>query len=74
MTHLTSNNFNKLVKITKDRPSKDYAYKMNPTKAEKELHWKPKYTIEKGLKTTIQWYKANKKQLSNLKNVYVHKK
>ena len=31
-------------------------------------------TIEKGLKATIQWYKANKKQLSDLKNVYVHKK
>ena len=70
---LTSNNFNKLVKITKDRPSKDYAYKMNPTKAEKELHWKPKYTIEEGLKKTIQWYKANKKQLLRLKSVYVHK-
>ena len=47
---------------------------MKPTKAEKELNWKPKYTIEKGLKITIQWYKANKKQLSDLKNVYVHKK
>ena len=71
---LTSKNFNKLVKITKDRPSKDYAYKMNPAKAEKELNWKPKYTIEEGLKKTIQWYKANKKQLLRLKNVYVHKK
>ena len=71
---LTSKNFSKSVKIVRDRPSKDYAYKMKPIKAEKELNWKPKYTIEKGLKITIQWYKANKKQLSNLKNVYVHKK
>ena len=71
---LASKNFGKSVKIARDRPSKDYAYKMKPTKAEKELNWKPKYTIEKGLKITIQWYKANKKQLSDLKNVYVHKK
>ncbi len=71
---LASKNFSKSVKIARDRPSKDYAYKMKPTKAEKELNWKPKYTIEKGLKITIQWYKANKKQLSDLKNVYVHKK
>ena len=71
---LTSNNFNKLVKIAKDRPTKDHAYKMNPSKAEKELNWKPKYTIEKGLKRTISWYKDNKKQLLHLKNIYVHKK
>ena len=70
---LTSNNFNKLVKITKDRPTKDHSYKMNPAKVEKELNWKPKYTIEKGLKRTINWYKDNKKQLLRLKNIYVHK-
>jgi len=70
---LSSINFQKLVKITKDRPTKDYAYKMNPNKAEKELNWKPKYTIEKGLKITIKWYKSNKKQLLHLKNTYIHK-
>ena len=70
---LTSVNFNKLVKITKDRPTKDHVYKMNPTKVENELNWKPKYTIEKGLKNTIKWYKVNKKQLLYLKNTYVHK-
>ena len=32
-----------------------------------------KYTIEEGFKKTIQWYKANKKQLLRLKSVYVHK-
>ena len=46
---------------------------MNPTKAQKELGWKPKYTIEEGLKKTVEWYKANEKQLSRLKNNYVHK-
>ena len=70
---LNSINFNKLVKITKDRPSKDPAYKMNPTKAEKELNWKPKHTLEEGLKKTIKWYKSNKRQLSRLKNIYIHK-
>ena len=70
---LTSTNFNKLVKITKDRPTKDHAYKMNPTKVEKELNWKPKFTIEEGLKKTIKWYKSNKKELLHLKNIYIHK-
>ena len=70
---LTSANFNKLVKITKDRPTKDHVYKMNPTKVEKELNWKPKCAIEEGLKKTIKWYKLNKKQLLHLKNIYIHK-
>ena len=70
---LTSANFKKLVKITKDRPTKDYAYKMNPTKAEKELGWKPKHTLEEGLIETIRWYKTNKRQLLRLKNIYIHK-
>ena len=70
---LTSMNFNKLVKTTKDRPTKDHAYKMNPTKAEKELKWKPKHTLEEGLKKTIKWYEVNKRQLLRLKNIYIHK-
>ena len=70
---LTSKNFHRLVKITKDRPTKDYAYKMNPKKVEKELNWKPKYTIKEGLTKTIKWYETNQKQLLRLKNTYVHK-
>ena len=70
---LTSKNFTKLVKTTKDRPTKDHIYKMNPTKAEKELKWKPKHTLEDGLKKTIKWYKVNKRQLLRLKNIYIHK-
>ena len=66
-------NFNKLVKITKDRPTKDNVYKMDPTKAERELNWKAKYTIKEGLEKTIKWYKKNKKTLSRLKNIYVYK-
>ena len=63
---LTSMNFNKLVKITKDRPTKDNVYKMDPTKAERELNWKAKYTIKEGLEKTIKWYKKNKKMFSVL--------
>jgi dTDP-glucose 4,6-dehydratase len=70
---LTKANFNKLVKISKDRPTKDPSYKMNPRKAEKNLNWKPKYSIEEGLKNTIDWYKTNKNKTSILRKVYVHK-
>ena len=70
---LTKVNFEKLVKISKDRPTKDHSYKMNPRKAEKKLNWKPKYSIEDGLKKTIKWYKDNKNQTSILRKAYVHK-
>jgi len=69
---LTKVNFEKLVKTSKDRPTKDHSYKMNPRKAEKKLNWKPKYSIEDGLKKTIKWYKDNKKQTSILRKAYVH--
>ena len=29
-------------------------------KAEKQLGWKPKYSLEEGLKKTIEWYRENK--------------
>ena len=29
-------------------------------KAEKELGWKPKHSLEEGLRKTIKWYKENK--------------
>ena len=70
---LTKVNFTKLVKISKDRPTKDQSYKMDPNKAEKELNWKPKYSIEDGLKKTIAWYEANKNQTSILRKAYIHK-
>jgi len=70
---LTSTDYRKLVKITKDRPTKDQAYIMDSTKAEKEFNWKAKYTIADGLKETVKWYTKNKKQLSRLRTYYVHK-
>ena len=70
---LTKVNFEKLVKFSKDRPTKDRSYKMNPQKAEKKLNWKPKHSLEDGLKKTIKWYKDNKNKTSILRKAYVHK-
>ena len=56
----------KLVKISKDRPTKDHSYKMDPSKAEKALNWRPKYSIEEGLKKTIAWYIDNQKWMNNV--------
>lgn len=36
------------------------------SKAKKILNWSPKVKIEEGLKRTVEWYKANKKKLTDL--------
>ncbi len=44
-----------------DRPGHDFRYSLDSTKIRKQLHWKPKYDFDEGLKYTIKWYLENKK-------------
>ena len=64
----------KLVVFSKDRIGKDARYMMSSKKANKELHWKSKISLEEGLKKTIQWNINNFKKLEKLKSNYIHKK
>lgn len=48
-----------LIKYVKDRPGHDLRYAIDPTKIETELGWKPKYTFDKGIIKTIDWYENN---------------
>lgn len=50
------------IEIVNDRPGHDLRYAIDPSKIERELSWKPKYTdIKQGLKQTIDWYTDNRK-------------
>lgn len=49
-----------LIRYVSDRPGHDFRYSLNSTKIQRELGWKPKYTFEKGLGVTIEWYLRNK--------------
>lgn len=49
-----------MIKFVKDRPGHDRRYSLNCEKL-KALGWKPSYTLERGLKETVQWYKQNEK-------------
>ncbi len=42
-----------------DRKGHDWRYSMDSTKAQNELGWKPRWSFEDGLKSTLDWYKSN---------------
>ena len=48
-----------LLKFVKDRPGHDRRYAIDPSKAERELNWRPRETWESGLQKTIRWYREN---------------
>ena len=57
-----------LIKFVKDRPGHDLRYAINHDKISKELDWKPKISIEQGLKMTVEWYLDNNSWLDNVIN------
>jgi dTDP-glucose 4,6-dehydratase len=48
-----------LITYVKDRPGHDRRYAMDASKIERELGWKPKETLESGLRKTVGWYLEN---------------
>jgi len=48
-----------LLSYVKDRPGHDRRYALRCDKMEKDLGWKPSVSLEDGLRTTIDWYRAN---------------
>jgi dTDP-glucose 4,6-dehydratase len=48
-----------LLSYVKDRPGHDRRYALNSRKIEKEFGWKPRISLEDGLRRTIDWYRTN---------------
>ena len=48
-----------LITFVKDRPGHDRRYAMDASKIERELGWKPKETLDTGLRKTVRWYLEN---------------
>ena len=63
------------INFVEDRPGHDFRYSLDCTKLRK-LGWKPQYTLEKGLKNTVQWYRDNpywwKPLKSRMEQRYIH--
>lgn len=49
----------KLIKYIEDRPGHDKRYAINNSKLKNVFGWKPKYTFNKGIDKTIDWYLKN---------------
>ena len=48
------------IKFVKDRPGHDFRYALDCKKIKKELKWKSKINLNKGLTNTFDWYLNNK--------------
>lgn len=49
-----------LIRHVEDRAGHDFRYAIDTTRVEHELGWKPQMDFETGLRSTIDWYLANK--------------
>jgi dTDP-glucose 4,6-dehydratase len=45
-----------LIQYVSDRPGHDLRYAIDFSKVEREVGWKPIYSLEEGLKRTVRWY------------------
>ena len=64
----------KKVKINyvKDRPGHDFRYALNSNKIRKQIGWKSRTNLIKGLHMTIDWYLNNKRFINSIsKKLYV---
>jgi len=55
-----------LITFVKDRPGHDRRYAMDARKIERELGWKPKETLESGIRKTVRWYLENQEWVRNV--------
>ncbi|MGC9323388.1 MAG: dTDP-glucose 4,6-dehydratase [Desulfomonilia bacterium] len=49
-----------LIRFVKDRPGHDFRYAMDHTKISTTLGWRPEIEFSEGIRTTIEWYLANR--------------
>lgn len=50
----------RLIEFVSDRPGHDKRYAIDAARIGKELGWKPRFTMESGLRKTVRWYLENR--------------
>ena len=56
----TLGSYRDLITFVQDRPGHDRRYAIDPSKAERELGWRPATDFDPGMRATITWYLANR--------------
>ena len=64
---LMGKNWEQNVRYVKDRPGHDRRYAIDASKIKNELGWEPKWTFEKGIAATIDWYRTHEKWWRDIK-------
>ncbi len=57
-----------LMQFVTDRPAHDRRYALDCTKITKQLGWKPAYSFDKALRTTVDWYLKNESWWRSIKS------
>ena len=65
--------FDEFVEVSDERVGKDNTYQLDSSKIRKEIEWKEKTDLEKGIQKTISWIKENLDDLKKIEHKYIHK-
>lgn len=57
-----------LIDFVTDRPGHDFRYAIDSSKAERDLGWRRKETLDSGLARTIDWYLGNRDWIESKQN------
>ena len=57
-----------LITTVADRPGHDRRYALTSAKMERDLGWTPQMDFERGLRLTIDWYRANTEWVQRIKS------
>jgi len=64
---LMDKSWDQSVKYVKDRPGHDRRYAIDASRMKRELGWSPRWTFDKGIAATIQWYREHEKWWRDIK-------
>jgi len=48
-----------LITLVEDRPGHDLRYSLDSSKIRSKLGWKPRFSFERALEATVNWYKES---------------
>lgn len=67
------NDFESFTVSVKERTGHDFCYWLDYSKAEAELDWSPKISLEEGIDEVITWIKENWEEIQKEPLTYIHK-